>query len=112
MYSIKVTEEIEIKHFLNLDYPSPENKLHSHNWTIIVNCTVDRLNNNDKIIDEYTIRKLIKKYDKVILNDYLNNPTPEEFMKQLLKIIPYCMIITIIDKTNFINTEYYLTANE
>lgn len=109
MYSLKVAEEIEIKHHLNLNYPSVENQLHSHKWVVMVSCWVDKLNENDKISDEYTIKKLIKQYDKVVLNDYIENPTPEEFMKKLLNTIPFCRDIRIFDNTN--SLEYRISLN-
>lgn len=105
MYKIKVVEQIKIKHKLITTYSCNENEEHEHFWKVEVECETDTLNINNKVADSETIRLLIKKFNGKTLNDYLYNPTEEEFLKNLIDIIPNCKKIKI---TNENNIEYSL----
>ena len=82
MYKIKKTMEIAGSHCLKLDYDSPCQKLHGHNWIITVYCKSEELNNAGMVIDFSDIKKVVNKLDHQHLNDVIDvNPTAENIAK-------------------------------
>jgi 6-pyruvoyltetrahydropterin/6-carboxytetrahydropterin synthase len=68
--------ELSCAHKLNLNYDSPCNKLHGHNYKVFVEIT-GFPNNNGMIVDFSEIKKAMKKFDHVNLNDLVSQPSVE-----------------------------------
>lgn len=92
MYKIRKTIEISASHKLNLDYNSPCQKIHGHNWIITVYCQSEKLNQNGMVIDFSDIKKIIHDtLDHKNLNEVFSfNPTAENIAKWITDKIPSC----------------------
>jgi 6-pyruvoyltetrahydropterin/6-carboxytetrahydropterin synthase len=97
MYTIKKTFEVSAAHKLKLNYPSPCQELHGHNWKITVFCRSEQLDENGMVIDFSKIKKLIvEKIDHKNLNDVLDfNSTAENLAKWVVDTIPFCYKATV-----------------
>jgi len=97
LYKISKRIEIAGSHKLNLDYNSPCQNIHGHNWIITVFCKSETLNENGMIIDFKLIKELIhNKLDHKHLNDVLNfNPTAENISKWIVEQVPNCYKTTV-----------------
>ena len=84
--------EIAGSHKLTLDYDSPCQNLHGHNWIITVYCAAEELNANGMIIDFKVIKeKIHKALDHKNLNEVLDfNPTAENIARWVVEQIPSC----------------------
>ena len=84
--------EIAGSHKLTLDYDSPCQNLHGHNWIITVYCKAKELDANGMIIDFKIIKERIhKKLDHKNLNEVLGfNPTAENIAKWVTEQVPHC----------------------
>lgn len=79
IYTVSKRMEISASHKLDLDYESPCQNLHGHNWIITVHCIGNSLNKNGMVIDFKKIKELIHdKLDHKYINDVIEcNPTAE-----------------------------------
>ncbi len=92
MFYVSKRMEVAGSHKLTLDYDSPCQNLHGHNWIITVYCKVQSLNKNGMIIDFKQIKELIhKRLDHQNLNEVLDfNPTAENIAKWIVDTVPEC----------------------
>lgn len=92
MYYVSKRMEIAGSHMLTLDYDSPCQNLHGHNWIITVYCKSRDLDKNGMIVDFKLIKENIhKKLDHKNLNEVLPfNPTAENIAKWVVQQIPSC----------------------
>lgn len=105
MYYLKKTMEVSGSHQLKLDYDSPCQNLHGHNWNITVYCKAEKLNQNGMIVDFSTIKEIVNQLDHVNLNDvFLFNPTAENIAKKLCDMIPFCYRVDVEETKNNIAT--------
>ena len=102
MYTVKKRLEISAAHSLNLDYESPCNNLHGHNWIIEVYCRNITLNENGMVIDFSEIKKRIcGNIDHKNLNDvFYFNPTAENIAKWICDNVPYCYKVMVQESEN------------
>lgn len=92
MYYVSKRMEIAGSHRLTLDYDSPCQNLHGHNWIITVYCKSEKLDSNGMVIDFKVIKERIhKKLDHKNLNEVLGfNPTAENIAKWVVTEVPFC----------------------
>lgn len=83
MYRVSKRMEVAAMHFLKLDYDSPCNSVHGHNWIITVTVLGQQLNDNGMVYDFKRIKNLIHdQMDHKALNDIFSfNPTAENIAK-------------------------------
>ena len=94
MYIIEKTFTVSAAHKLRLNYESPCQNLHGHNWKITITCESPKLDANGMVIDFKTIKRLIeKRLDHHVLNQELPgmNPTAENIAKWISEVVPYCV---------------------
>lgn len=79
IYTVSKRMEISAAHKLNLDYDSPCQNLHGHNWIIIVSVCGTKKNKNGMLIDFKQVKNLIHdELDHAYINDVIeDNPTAE-----------------------------------
>lgn len=89
-----VTKQLEIAgaHRLMLDYESPCQRLHGHNWKIKIYCRARELNQNGMVVD---FKHIKEKIHGVLDHQYLNdvfpfNPTAENIARWCTEQIPEC----------------------
>lgn len=92
MYYVSKRIEIAGCHHLNLSYESKCEKLHGHNWVVIVFCKAKNLNKDGMVIDFKQVKNKIHGYlDHGNFNDLLPfNPTAENIAKWIVQQIPTC----------------------
>lgn len=97
MYTVTKRLEVSAAHKLNLDYESPCQRLHGHNWIIYITCQSPTLDANGMVIDFKKIKTLIHdKLDHRYINDVLKkNPTAENIAKWIYDTVPYCVKVTV-----------------
>ena len=97
MYYIKKRLEISAGHHLELDYESPCQRMHGHNWIITIYCKAEQLNQNGMVCDFTHIKKAIHgKLDHRNLNETLGfNPTAENIAKWACDQIPECYRVDV-----------------
>lgn len=96
MYYISKRLEIAGAHQLKLDYESPCQRLHGHNWIIVVHCKSVVLDDNGMVIDFKHIKNAVSKWDHHCINDLVPfNPTAENMAKYLCDNIPYCYKVEV-----------------
>jgi 6-pyruvoyltetrahydropterin/6-carboxytetrahydropterin synthase len=81
IYKIK---KISCAHQLKLPYESPCNREHGHNYTIEVWVDALRMNKLGMVADYSDIGRVIMAYDHRNLNDFMQQPTAENFALLLL----------------------------
>ena len=70
--------EIAGSHSLCLDYKSPCQRMHGHNWIIVVEIESDTLNDQGMIIDFSVIKEVVYQLDHQNINEIIKcNPTAE-----------------------------------
>lgn len=93
MYKVSKRMEIAGSHQLKLDYDSPCQNLHGHNWVITVYCKAEKLDQNGMVVDFAKVKKAVHgKLDHGNLNDIVDfNPTAENIAKWVAdQITPMC----------------------
>ena len=93
MYKVSKRMEIAGSHQLKLDYDSPCQNLHGHNWIITVYCKSTHLDQNGMVVDFAKVKKAIHgRLDHGNLNDIVDfNPTAENIAKWIAdEITPMC----------------------
>ena len=92
MYTVIKTLEVAGAHRLMLDYESPCQRLHGHNWKIKVYCRAEHLNKNGMVVDFKQIKEAIHgRLDHQYLNDIVPfNPTAENIARWITEQIPEC----------------------
>ena len=92
MYYIKKRLEVAGSHHLQLNYESPCQGLHGHNWIITIHCKSESLDENGMVIDFKVIKQRIhSRLDHKNLNDVLDfNPTAENIAKWIVDEVPHC----------------------
>ncbi|MHA1344936.1 MAG: 6-pyruvoyl trahydropterin synthase family protein [Candidatus Heimdallarchaeaceae archaeon] len=83
MYKISKRIEIAGSHKLKLDYDSPCQNVHGHNWIITVEIMGRKLNQNGMLVDFKDIKNVVNKLDHAHINDVIDpiNPTAENIAK-------------------------------
>lgn len=107
MYTIKKTLEVAASHRLNLDYESPCENLHGHNWIITVWCKAMELDQNGMVIDFKKIKEIVHgTMDHKYLNDIFDfNPTAENIARWICDVTPDCFRVDVEESSN--NTATY-----
>ena len=102
MYYIKKKFEIAGSHKLVLNYDSPCQNRHGHNWIFTVFCKKETLNENGMVIDFKVIKeKVHNQLDHKDFNEVLNfNPTAENIAKWVCDIVPYCYKVIVEESAN------------
>jgi len=78
MYTVTKRMEIAGSHSLCLNYESPCQRVHGHNWIITVEIKSEILNSNGMIIDFSRIKSTVNLLDHQNINDVIDiNPTAE-----------------------------------
>ena len=94
MYSVSKRTEIAGAHKLNLDYDSPCQNLHGHNWIVTVFCAANELDQNGMIVDFAKVKKAIHGVlDHQFVNEVIPdmNPTAENMAKWIAdKVTEIC----------------------
>lgn len=94
MYSVSKRMEIAGAHQLKLDYDSPCQNLHGHNWVVTVFCCAGNLDNNGMIVDFAKVKKAIHGVlDHKFINEVIPgmNPTAENMAKWIAdKVTEIC----------------------
>ncbi len=78
--------ELSAAHSLKLPYESKCAALHGHNYLVEV-WAYGEVNESGIIIDFTDIKKTIKRYDHINLNDMLEQPTAENLATKLIEDI-------------------------
>lgn len=97
MYTVTKRMEIAGAHHLNLDYDSPCNRLHGHNWIIHVTCQAMTLNHNGMVVDFKHIKKMVEEtLDHQNLNEIFDfNPTAENIAHWICETVPHCVKVSV-----------------
>lgn len=92
MYYVSKRMEIAGSHALRLNYDSPCQNLHGHNWIITVHCKSASLDENGMVVDFAHVKRSIHGVlDHKCLNEVLSfNPTAENIAKWICDTIPTC----------------------
>lgn len=91
MYKITVQTEVAGAHQLQLNYDSPCERLHGHNWLIEVELATEQLDDNGMVCDFKVAKGILKDYvhdviDHTFLNDIFDfNPTAENICKWVVE---------------------------
>mgnify|MGYP003763764939 CR=1 FL=1 len=102
MYYIKKKLEISAAHSLKLPYQSKCGNLHGHNWSVIVFCKSDKLDENGMVTDFSKIKEMVSdKLDHKNLNDVLPfNPTAENIARWICQQIDHCYRVEVTESEN------------
>ena len=97
MYYIRKRLEVAGCHHLALDYESPCQRLHGHNWIITIYCKAETLDHNGMVIDFKTIKTLVHdKMDHRNLNEVFSfNPTAENIAAWIQSQVPHCYRVDV-----------------
>ena len=92
MYYIRKRLEVAGSHHLQLNYESPCQRLHGHNWIITIYCKAPTLDENGMVIDFKVIKQKIHSVlDHQNLNEILPfNPTAENIARWVVEQVPHC----------------------
>ena len=87
LMKLHVEEKIAVAHQLNLPYPSPCKRLHGHTLKVEVEMErwVEKGEECDMLIDTEVVKRLVKKFDHTNLNNYLEQPTMENFAQLIAR---------------------------
>lgn len=97
MFTVTKRLEISAAHKLTLDYDSPCNRLHGHNWIIEVTCQREKLNRNGMVVDFKKLKNVVTDMlDHQYLNDVLGvNPTAENIALWICNTVPFCVKVRV-----------------
>ena len=98
MFYVEKHLEISASHQLKLDYESPCQRLHGHNWRITVCCRSKTLDQNGMVIDFKRIKQSVHGVlDHQNLNDILPcNPTAENIARWIAEQLgPKCWKVAV-----------------
>ena len=98
MYKISKRMEVAGAHKLKLDYDSPCQNLHGHNWIITCYFASQKLDNNGMIVDFTQVKKLIHgKLDHQLINEVapFMNPTAENISRWCCEQLSNCYKVTV-----------------
>lgn len=91
MYKISKRMEISAAHKLNLDYVSPCQRLHGHNYLVTVYCRAGTLDRNGMVVDFAKVKNMVH---DVLDHGYLNeifpssmNPTAENMARWICDVV-------------------------
>jgi 6-pyruvoyltetrahydropterin/6-carboxytetrahydropterin synthase len=75
---MKIHTEVQISSAHHLPgYPYECQKVHGHNWKVVIEVTGDILDEHSMLLDFKKIKEVMKKYDHADLNDLIEMPTAE-----------------------------------
>lgn len=99
MYRVSKRMEISAMHHLNLDYESPCQNSHGHNWIITVEIRGTELDENGMLLDFTKIKELIHgQMDHQNLNEVFQfNPTAENIARWAANCINMYIINDVAD---------------
>ena len=97
MYYIRKRLEVAGCHHLALDYESPCQRLHGHNWIITIYCKSETLDQNGMVVDFKTIKTAITEImDHRNLNEVFPfNPTAENIAAWIQSQVPHCYRVDV-----------------
>ena len=102
MYFLEKTITISGAHKLKLDYDSPCQKVHGHNWKITVYCRSSVLDHNGMVLDFSVIGSLVKQLDHRDIGEVINqgevihqNPTAEHIARWICIRLPDCYRVRV-----------------
>lgn len=106
MYYVSKRLEVAGCHHLLLDYESPCQRVHGHNWIITIYCRSKKLNKNGMIVDFKEIKnKIHSVLDHKDLNEVFDfNPTAENIAKWCQEQIPFCYKVSVQESEGNIAT--------
>ena len=83
MYFISKAIEISASHCLDLDYSSKCNKMHGHNYKIIVYVKSEKLSPDGMVCDFAIISNVVNQFDHTHLNGLLGQSTTEKLATRI-----------------------------
>lgn len=97
MYYIRKKMEIAGSHHLALDYESPCQRLHGHNWKLTIYCKSETLDQNGMVVDFKVIKeKIHNRLDHQNLNEVFDfNPTAENIARWICGEVPHCYRVDV-----------------
>lgn len=97
MYYIRKRLEVAGSHHLSLDYESPCQRLHGHNWKITIYCKSETLDQNGMVVDFKAIKeKVHNRLDHQNLNEVFDfNPTAENIARWIAGEVPHCYRVDV-----------------
>lgn len=105
MYFVSKRMEIAGAHRLELDYKSPCERFHGHNWIVTVYCCAEELDNNGMVVDFAKVKQNVHgMLDHRCINEILPglNPTAENMAKWIAERVSklcngdgYCYKVTV-----------------
>lgn len=75
--------KISAAHQLNLPYESGCNRLHGHNYHVVVRIMSEQLNGDTMVIDYSHIKPIIDSLDHQNINDFIQPSTAENIAKYI-----------------------------
>lgn len=102
MFFVQKELEISSAHSIRTSKNGKCEKLHGHNWQVIVHCKSQNLNNEGMVTDFTEIKKIVhEKLDHQNLNEILDfNPTTENIAKWICDNVPNCYKVEIKESNN------------
>ena len=89
MWTLKYEQQLNISHFLCLDYDSIDTKAHGHILTVDIELYSTRLNPNNMVIDTNELKSILDKLDHNSINEYMriNNIRGNATLENIILII-------------------------
>lgn len=102
MYFVQKRFEVAASHRLELNYESPCQRLHGHNWQITVHCKSEHLDENGMVVSFEKVKAIVHaKLDHRNLNEVLPfNPTAENIARWVVENVPYCYRADVKESEN------------
>lgn len=97
MYKISKRMEVAGAHCLELNYDSPCQYVHGHNWIITVHCKTKELDENGMVIDFKHIKEAVhNKLDHRMINEVVDfNPTAENMARWIQENVKNCYKVEV-----------------
>lgn len=107
MFYVSKKLEIAASHRLAVDYPTPCERLHGHNYAIEIFCKAEQLDANGMVTDFRLIKERVRDVlDHADLNAVLPfNPTSENLARWICERIPNCYRVSVRETSD--NTAVY-----